>query len=147
MHIPASIWTMTARSAPSNSFAGAGREAQTIVIATPAARAQACVTRFRTMFPLQIGLEKLFRHERCEQHVAELHGRRDIWLRSKNLLRFLAHESPFQAPSIGAECHQIRAVQAAHIDRAAHIPRELRTPHEDSELGIGAVGPRFIEPM
>src|SRR5215831_9789348 len=68
MHIPASIWTMTARSAPSNSFAGAGREAessslltsvgsdaQTIVIATPAARAQACVTRLRTMFPLQIG--------------------------------------------------------------------------------------------
>jgi hypothetical protein len=67
-HIPASIRTMTARSAPSNSFAGAGREAessslltsvvseaQTIVIATPAARAQACVTRFRTMFPLQIG--------------------------------------------------------------------------------------------
>src|SRR5215467_253696 len=115
---------MTVRSAPSNSFARAGREAESsslltlvgsdakaIVIATPATKAQACVTRFRTMFPLQIGgcmLEKLFRHERCQQHVAELHGRRHIWLRAKNLLRFLAHESPFQAPSIGAECHEIR---------------------------------------
>src|SRR5437899_4566752 len=87
------------------------------------------------------GLKELLRHKRREQHVAEFHDRSDVRLRRKNLLGLLAHESPFQALSVGAESHQIRAVQAAHIDGAGHVAREVWTLHEDSELGIGAVGP------
>ena len=88
------------------------------------------------------GLKELFGHERREQHVAELHDRRDVRPRRKNLLGLLAHESPFQALSVGDEC-QVRAVQAAHIDGAGHVRRELRTLNEDTELGIGTLESRI----
>ena len=87
-------------------------------------------------------LKELFRHKRREQHVAEFHDGSDVWLRRENLLGMLAHESPFQAMPVVADFHPVRAVQSAHIDGAGHVPRELRTLHEDSELGIRAVGAR-----
>src|SRR5207244_13365916 len=82
------------------------------------------------------GLKELFRHKRREQHVAEFHDRSDVRLRRKNLPWLLPHESPFQAMSIGAESHQVRAVQAAPIDGTGHVPAELGTTLETARPGI-----------
>src|SRR4030095_13280627 len=84
------------------------------------------------------GLEQLLGHERGEQHVAELHHRRDTRLRRKDFLRLRAHESPFKALSVGAESHEIRAAQAAHIDGAIHGPRDLSTMTEENPLRVCA---------
>src|SRR5436305_11767074 len=87
-------------------------------------------------------LQQLFRDEGREQHDLQAHERGDFGLLGKHNFSLIIRSQPFQTLAIRAESQSVRTLQLADIDDPDNFLRKLRTPGEESELGVGAVGSR-----